>query len=308
MTIQAEWPLPTLTLTDPGNRWVSSTCRLEPGLEETRVYIGDALFAILPVGAPFPAKFAAAHLTLLGVASAEQVAQAFGFGATSVRQWIVQLQRSRTLFPGDFKRGPTGPRKVTPEIFRYMATHPARSHRDMADQIAQRFDVRLSPYTVRLYRLRMAENETASESQAAPAAWVQESFFSGEESHDDLAALLSTPTSAATEAVTEYLPEDPDPTGETSGSGFAESARPVGMESSGPVAATLPPIPQDSVAAAGFLVLAPYLAHLALSDWTTAHPWHSPHQFRPMTILLAWILAFLLGSRSAEATKLGPRA
>ena len=81
----------------------------------------------------------------------------------------------------------------------------------------------------------------------------------------------------------------------------------MAMESSGPVAATLPPIPQDSVAAAGFLVLAPYLAHLALSDWTTAHPWRSPHQFSPMTILLAWILAFLLGSRSAEATKLGPR-
>ena len=27
--------LPTVTLMDPGPRWISSTCRLVPGLEET---------------------------------------------------------------------------------------------------------------------------------------------------------------------------------------------------------------------------------------------------------------------------------
>ena len=57
----------------------------------------------------------------------------------------------------------------------------------------------------------------------------------------------------------------------------------------GILSSNLPPIPRDSVAAAGFLMLAPYLAHLALSDWTTAHPWRSPHQFSLMTILLTWI-------------------
>ena len=61
------------------------------------------------------------------------------------------------------------------------------------------------------------------------------------------------------------------------------------------------------IAALGFLVLAPYLAALDLTAWVTEHPWAEPHRFAPITVLLAWVLAFLLGYRSAEATKMGPR-
>jgi len=60
--------LPVVTITDPGPRWISSTCRLVPCVEETHVYIGHALFAILPVGDLYSAKFAAAHLVQLRVA------------------------------------------------------------------------------------------------------------------------------------------------------------------------------------------------------------------------------------------------
>ena len=70
----------------------------------------------------------------------------------------------------------------------------------------------------------------------------------------------------------------------------------------------LPALPSDqSVVAAGFLVLAPYFTQLGLGEWTAAHPWTEDHQFAPLAILLAWILAFLLGACSAEATKLAPR-
>ena len=65
--------------------------------------------------------------------------------------------------------------------------------------------------------------------------------------------------------------------------------------------------PEQPIAALGFLVLAPYLAALNLHAWLTEHPWLEPHRFAPMTVLLAWVLAFLLGYRSAEATKMGPR-
>jgi hypothetical protein len=59
--------------------------------------IGDALFAILPVGDPYPAKFAAAHLAGLGIASAQRVGQAFGFSPTSVREWVAQRRRTGIL-------------------------------------------------------------------------------------------------------------------------------------------------------------------------------------------------------------------
>jgi len=83
-------------------------------------------------------------------------------------------------------------------------------------------------------------------------------------------------------------------------------------EHSGPSpTAVEPPVPAlpagNSVTAAGFLVLSPYLAQLGLGEWTTAHPWVNEHQFEPLTILLAWIMAFILGARSAEGTKFPPR-
>jgi len=78
-------------------RWISTTCRLVPGLEKTYVYIGDALFAILPEGDAYAAKFAAAHLVQLQVASAEAIARAFGFPSTSLREWVAQLRRTGTL-------------------------------------------------------------------------------------------------------------------------------------------------------------------------------------------------------------------
>ncbi|MCL5066179.1 MAG: hypothetical protein M1600_14110 [Firmicutes bacterium] len=49
--------LPTVTLMGPGTRWISTTCRLVPGQEETYVYIGDALFAILPERDAYSAKY-----------------------------------------------------------------------------------------------------------------------------------------------------------------------------------------------------------------------------------------------------------
>ncbi len=70
----------------------------------------------------------------------------------------------------------------------------------------------------------------------------------------------------------------------------------------------LPALPSDqSVVAAGFLVLAPYFTQLGLGEWPATHPWTEDHKFAPWTILLAWILVFILGPRSAEATKLAPR-
>ena len=111
--------LPTVPLMDPRTRWISTTCRLVPGLEETYVYIGDALFTIVPEGDAYSAKFATAHLVQLQVASAEAIARASGFPSTSLREWVAQLRRTGTLTPSDFKPGPVGPRKMTPEIFHY---------------------------------------------------------------------------------------------------------------------------------------------------------------------------------------------
>lgn len=294
MTASLQWPLPILTVEDPGPRWVTATCRLEPGLDETRVYVGEALFAILPAGDRDQTKFVAAHLVMLGTASVRQVVSAFGFSAASVREWVAQLRRTGTLRPGDFKRGPVGPHKMTPEIFRYLATHPARSHRDMADQIAQHFDVRLSPATVRLYRLRLKETE--KDQPTTPAtAWFQ---------GDLLADLESDEAQADAEAPrTENRPM-PEPTPRTLETLSAEE----GMPDASDLTPVLPLSPPEHVAAVGFLVLAPYLTALALPDWAAAHPWTQPHQFAPVSILLAWVLAFLLGARSAESTKMGPRA
>ncbi len=137
------------------------------GWDETAVYVGDVLFAIVPKGDPYQAKFVAAQLARLQIASAEAVARAFGFAATSLQSWVAQLQRTGTLYPGDFKPGPVGPRKVTPEIFRYIATHPARSEADMAQQIKARFDVELNSHTVRLDRLRLKATDPADPERLA---------------------------------------------------------------------------------------------------------------------------------------------
>jgi len=98
---EPEWTLPTIILPDLGPRWVCPGCRLEPGLDETHVYIGDVLFAIVSKRDPYQAKFVAAQLVRLKIASAEAVARAFGFAATSLRDWVAQLQRTGTLYPGD---------------------------------------------------------------------------------------------------------------------------------------------------------------------------------------------------------------
>jgi len=126
------------------------------GWDETAVYVGDVLFAIVPKGDPYQAKFVAAQLARLQIASAEAVARAFGFAATSLQSWVAQLQRTGTLYPGDFKPGPVGPRKVTPEIFRYMA-----------QQIKARFDVELNSHTVRLDRLRLKATDPADPERLA---------------------------------------------------------------------------------------------------------------------------------------------
>ncbi len=322
---EPESTLPTIPLPDLEPRWVASSCRLEPGLNETYVYIGEILFAIISKGDPYQAKFVAAQLVRLKIASAEAVARAFGFAATSLRDWVAQLQRTGTLYPGDFKPGPVGPRKVTPEIFRYMATHPARSHADMAQQIKQQFDVDLNPHTVRLYRLRL-QAEAESPGSSPENGWMQIEGF-------------ATSTSVSSEAVEAVEgPSEKAQTVELSGWSIPESEMASAEEFPGepvesveecmeisalpeivpdrllpqPVASErveavpLPPL-GESVAAAGFLVLAPYLGQLGLEEWTKAHPWTQAHQFQPLTIVLAWVLAFVLGSRSAEATKFGPR-
>jgi transposase len=270
-------------------------------VDETLIYIGDVLFAIVSKGDPYQAKFVAAQLVRLKIASAEAVARAFGFAATSLRDWVAQLQRTGTLYPGDFKPGPVRPRKVTPEIFQYMATHPARSHADMAQQIRQRFDVDLNPHTVRLYRLRL--QEAAESSGSAPETrWTQIEQFA-----------------AATAVASSDVVDGPSETArapESAGTGLAPDSavpaiapdrlrsQPAARKGEAPI--PLPP-PDESVAGAGFLVLAPYLGRLGLAEWTEAHPWTQAHQFRPLTIVLAWVLAFVLGARSAEATKFGPR-
>ena len=161
--------LPAVTLMDPGPRWISSTCRLVPGLEETYVYIGDALFAILPEGDAYSAKFAAAHLVQLHVASAEAIARAFGFPSTSLREWVAQLRRTGTLTPSDFKPGPVGPRKMTPEIFHYLETHSARSDSEMAAQIAQQFGVKVSLHTIPWYRGIARTSQSRNRLQDGPA-------------------------------------------------------------------------------------------------------------------------------------------
>ncbi|MCL4520075.1 MAG: hypothetical protein M1415_00570 [Firmicutes bacterium] len=290
--------LPAVTLMDPGPRWISSTCRLVPGLEETYVYIGDALFAILPEGDAYSAKFAAAHLVQLHVASAEAIARAFGFPSTSLREWVAQLRRTGTLTPSDFKPGPVGPRKMTPEIFRYLETHSARSDWEMAAQIEQQFGVKISPHTLRWYRRHQpAAEPSPSQTLAQPEfTAVTERVAPSSETE----STPEVPLEADREPEASALPVVPE---------VPEVQEPAAEEASTALAVPdLPVLPSDqSVVAAGFLVLAPYFTQLGLGEWTAAHPWTEDHQFAPLTILLAWVLAFLLGARSAEATKLAPR-
>ena len=290
MTTQTLWDLPVLTVDQPNPRWVNDRCRLEPAWDETRVYIGSVLFSVIPLGDAYQAKFVAAQLVILNVASHGEVAQAFGYSESSLRAWVMHLRRTGTLRPDDFKRGPVGPHKMTAEIFRYLTTHPARSHRDMADQIAQRFDVRLSPETIRFYRLRAQDaNPPSLNPVSSPPQWVQEDWIPENVALEAEESAVPTPVRPRTD------PEsDPEP-------------------SIDPLPAVLPPppgmptAPQERVTAIGFWVLSPYLAALALPQWTTDHPWTEPHQFSPLSVVLAWVLAFLLGCRSAEGTKMGPR-
>ena len=334
---------PLITVTASATCWVTDTCRLEPGLEVTHVYVGSVLFALLRPGDTYQAKFVAAHLVALGVANATQVARAFDFGPTSVREWVIQLRQAGTLHPGDFKRGPAGPRKMTPAIFEYLTTHPARSDQDRANQIAQRFGVRLSSQTVRFYRLQAHGTLESRPEDPTPPTWEQPSWWTEPETAGDFdtAPPIGSPGALAARgsSVPSPLGRPPDPeftnpgpalgsaearsVAETGGgagtpidsgepAGHSETVSmtlaPLALEAS-PVLTPPPGLPAEGtlVAAAGALVLAPYFQALALPAWTAAHPWPRPHDFAPLSVLYAWILAFLLGLRSAESTKMGPR-
>ena len=113
MTTQTVWDLPVLTVDQPNPRWVNDRCRLEPAWDETRVYIGSVLFSVIPLGDAYQAKFVAAQLVILHVASHGEVAQAFGYSESSLRAWVMHLRRTGTLRPDDFKRGPVGPYALT---------------------------------------------------------------------------------------------------------------------------------------------------------------------------------------------------
>ncbi len=142
--------LPVIDVEGPKTVWITEACRLEPHANTTWVYAGGALFAILRPGDDYQAKLVAAQLVRMGAITAPQAAQAFGYHPNSIRHWVQQLQCNGTLHERDFKRGPVGPSKMTPELFRFIQAQPrGRANRSVAEAITQQFDVHLSAETVR---------------------------------------------------------------------------------------------------------------------------------------------------------------
>ncbi len=112
--------LPVIDVDGPQTVWIPPACRLEPHPNETWVYVGDAVFAIVRPGDAYQSKLVAAQLVRAGVITLRDAAQAFGYHVNSIRHWAQQLQRNGTLHERDFKPGPAGPSKMTPEIFRFV--------------------------------------------------------------------------------------------------------------------------------------------------------------------------------------------
>ena len=287
---------PVIDVQGPQTAWVTDACRMEPHAQETWVCVGDVLFAIVRPDDEYQVKLVIAQLVRMDVIPVRRAAQAFGYHPNSIRHWAQQLQRTGMLYEQDFKRGPAGPSKITPDVFRFIqAQPPSSSNRAVADAIAEQLDVHVSAETVRYYRRQAAAEPPA------PTPIGRSTFdFEGTAQVSDQGGANST-TEAALPAPrsAEVLPIAPVAT-ETPG---AEEL-PLAIPPTGELPA---PDPSQPVAALGFLTLAPYLAGLDLPTWLTAHPWAEPHRFAPFSVLLAWVLAFLLGCRSAEATPVGPR-